>query len=282
METYQAMILGILQGLTEFLPVSSSGHLALGQCFFGMTEPNLFFDVSLHMGTLLAVGVVFREEIFSILNTLMMFAKALLKGHAGGDSLQKIGALPDMRFLFFIVIGSVPTALLGLFIKQYVDLLFRSLNFVGCMLLITGTFLWFTRNISSSTTEDNQGIMAMGWKHALLIGACQGMAVLPGISRSGATITAALFAGIDRETAARFSFLLSIPAIVGAEILSFKDFLSTGIVMDSSIVYGTLISFVVGYLALIALLKIVKNGKIHLFAPYCWVLGTIAIVIDVM
>ncbi len=282
METYQAMILGILQGLTEFLPVSSSGHLALGQCFFGMTEPNLFFDVSLHMGTLLAVGVVFREEIFSILNTLMRFAKALLKGPAGGDPLQKIGALPDMRFLFFIVIGSVPTAVLGLFFKQYVDVLFRSLNFVGCMLFITGTFLWFTRNIPSSTSEDNQGIMAMRWKHALLIGVCQGMAVLPGISRSGATITAALFAGIDRETAARFSFLLSIPAIVGAEILSFKDFLSTGIVMDSSIVYGTLISFVVGYLALIALLKIVKNGKIYLFAPYCWVLGAIAIVIDAM
>ena len=106
--------------------------------------------------------------------------------------------------------------------------------------------------------------------------------MLPGISRSGATITAGLFSGIDRETAARFSFLLSIPAIVGAEILSLKDFLSTGIAMDSSVVYGTLISFMVGYVALMVLLKIVKNGKIYLFAPYCWLLGGIAIVIGAM
>lgn len=284
METYQAIILGILQGLTEFLPVSSSGHLALGQCFFGMTEPNLFFDVSLHMGTLFAVGVVFWKEIISILNALMSATKVVIKGPLGVmPSLRQIWHMPDFRVAFFIGVGSLPTAVLGLFFKQYVDLLFRSIPFVGCMLLITGTFLWFTRkNIHASSPSSsmghNRGIMAMGWRHALFIGTCQGLAVLPGISRSGATITAALFSGIDRETAARFSFLLSIPAIVGAELLSMKDFFSTGIELDSSIVYGTLISFVVGYLALIVLLRIVKNGKLYLFAPYCWVLGGIAVV----
>ncbi|SLM29729.1 Undecaprenyl-diphosphatase [Desulfamplus magnetovallimortis] len=293
METYQAIILGILQGLTEFLPVSSSGHLALGQQTFGITEPTLFFDVSLHIGTLMAVVVVFFDEIRSMLQSLFALLGKILKFNKGimedttkntNKSIrediikQDIIKQADIKLVMLIIVGSIPTAILGLFFKQYVDILFTSINFVGCMLLVTGTFLWLTRNLQQSES----GIMEMTFKQAIIIGICQGVAVLPGISRSGSTISASLFMGINRETAGRFSFILSIPAIVGAELLSLKDFFDKGISFDISILYGTLISFVVGYLALIVLLRIVRQGKLYLFAPYCWILGAVAVVCGVM
>ncbi len=276
MEIYQGIILGILQGLTEFLPVSSSGHLALGQSFFDITEPALFFDVSLHMGTLLAVIVVFFKDIKGMVLALLMLVKQLFSGQNTGPMIKNN---EEIRFAFLIIIGSIPTAFLGLGFKPYVHMLFSSVFFVGCMLLITGTFLWMTRTAPSQ----GDGIMVFGVKRALLVGVCQGMAVIPGISRSGATISASLFSGIDREIAARFSFLLSIPAIVGAMILSFKDFIEDGSAINiTATLCGTLIAFVVGYGALIFLMRIVKKGRLHLFAPYCWVLGAIAIVIGAL
>ncbi|GAB6146264.1 undecaprenyl-diphosphate phosphatase [Desulfocicer niacini] len=275
MEIYQGIILGILQGLTEFLPVSSSGHLALGQSFFGITEPTLFFDVSLHMGTLLAVIVVFFKDIKGMILALVALFKQLFSGQDTGSMIKNN---EEIRFALFIIVGSIPTAFMGLGLKPYVDTLFSSISFVGCMLLITGTFLWMTRTVSSP----GDGIMGFGVKRALLVGLCQGMAVIPGISRSGATISAALFSGIDRETAARFSFLLSIPAIVGAMILSLKDFIEYGSAINiTATLCGTLIAFAVGYGALVFLLRIVKKGRLHLFAPYCWSLGTLAIIIGV-
>ena len=273
MEIYQGIILGILQGLTEFLPVSSSGHLALGQSFFGITEPALFFDVSLHMGTLLAVVVVFFQDIKRMVMSLLGLIRQLFSGK---EALETLKQDEDIRFVLLIIAASIPTAFLGLAFKPYVHTLFSSVSFVGCLLLITGTFLWMTRH----APPKGDGVMAFSVKKALWVGLCQGLAVLPGISRSGATISAGLFLGIDRETAARFSFLLSIPAIVGAEILSIKDFMEHGSSIDvGATLWGTLISFVVGYAALILLLRIVRNGRLHLFAPYCWALGTVAIIV---
>ncbi len=276
MEIYQGIILGILQGLTEFLPVSSSGHLALGQSFFDIKEPALFFDVSLHMGTLLAVAVVFFKDIKRMLLALTALVKQIVSPQ---DALKMIKENEEIRFVFLIIVGSIPTALLGLGFKPYVDTLFSSISFVGCMLLITGTFLWMTR----TAPQQGDGIMDFGAKRALLVGVCQGFAVIPGISRSGATISAGLFSGIDRETAARFSFLLSIPAIVGAEILSLKDFMEQGTSINvPATLCGTFISFVVGYGALVLLLRMVKKGRLHLFAPYCWAVGTIAIILGAL
>jgi len=273
MEIYQGIILGILQGLTEFLPVSSSGHLALGQSFFGITEPALFFDVSLHMGTLLAVVVVFFQDIRRMIMALLALVMQIFSGKEALETLKKD---EDIRFIFLIILASIPTAFLGLGFKPYVHTLFSSVSFVGCMLLITGTFLWMTRNVSPKA----DGVMGFSVKKALWVGLCQGLAVLPGISRSGSTISVGLFLGIDRETAARFSFLLSIPAIVGAEILSIKDFMEQGSSIDmGATLWGTLISFVVGYAALILLLRILRKGRLHLFAPYCWALGTAAIIV---
>lgn len=270
MEIYQAVALGLLQGLTEFLPVSSSGHLVMGHNFFRITEPVLSFDISLHMGTLGAVAVVFFREIKAMIISLLNLFKSCFVRDNFKELVKKD---KDLRLAALIITGSLPTAFLGLFFKQYVETFLSSLTMVGFMLIVTGTFLWFTRNIRDNRIK----IKGFGFKKAIFIGICQGLAVVPGISRSGATIAAGLFAGIERETAARFSFLLSMPAIIGAEILSLKDSMGTGFFLDQATIYGTIVSFAVGLFALKLLLRIVKQGRLHFFAPYCWAAGIIAI-----
>ena len=275
MELYQGVMLGILQGLTEFLPVSSSGHLVMGQNFFGISEPALSFDISLHMGTLLAVAVVFFSDIKAMVLSLGELFK---KGSSWGSVKTLLKENNDVKFAALIIVGSVPTAVLGLMLKDYVHALFSSLVLVGLMLMVTGTFLWFTKRV----TGQGKKIEEFGFGTALFIGLCQGIAVIPGISRSGATIAAGLFAGLERETAARYSFLLSIPAIVGAEILSLRDSFASGAVVDSVTIWGTLAAFVAGLLALVVLLRIVRKGRLYLFAPYCWAIGLIAIISGVI
>ena len=271
MEIYQGIVLGIVQGLTEFLPVSSSGHLVLGQNFFGITEPALSFDISLHLGTLFAVFLVFFKEITAMLFSLGRLLQKGISTKKINTALKEDG---DVRLAALIIAGSIPTAIIGLVLKNYVHALFSSLVIVGCMLMTTGTFLWFTKK----ATGKGKKVIQMGFGTAIFIGICQGGAVIPGISRSGATIAAGLFSGVERETAARFSFLLSIPAIVGAEMLSLKDSFAAGADLNSATIFGTFVAFIVGTLALLALLRIVKKGRLHAFAPYCWAVGLIAIV----
>ena len=263
MEIYQGIILGILQGLTEFLPVSSSGHLVLGQIYFNITEFGLVFDVSVHMGTLAAVLVVYFSDIKDILGSLVAYA--------GGDRRDEAGE--NLTFAWCILAGSVPTALIGFGLKQFEHILFTSSFLVGCMLIVTGTVLWVSRNFYRDNAAG--GRLTLG--RALIIGTVQGLAVIPGISRSGSTIAAGMFAGMDRTTAARFSFLLSIPAICGAQIVSVKDALESGGLIDPATIYGTIVSFIVGLVALKLLLKLVHTGKFHLFAPYCWLAGILAL-----
>ncbi len=269
MHMYQAVVLGIIQGLAEFLPVSSSGHLVLFQNFFGITDPALSFDISLHMGTLAAVLLIFYNDIKAMVLSLTGSFTKMRSGKTLNDLLKQ-----DKNFMLamMIITGSVPTAILGLIIQKHTDFFFSSVPLVGLMLILTGIFLWFTKKFNTNNTEN------IGYKQALFIGLCQGIAVIPGISRSGSTIAAGLFAGIDRETSAKFSFLLSIPAILGAEFLSLKDCISTtGLSFDQATIYGTITSFIVGFFALKLLLKIVKKGRLHYFAPYCWLVGIIAI-----
>ncbi len=261
MEPAYGVLLGAIQGLTEFLPVSSSGHLVLFQHLLGIKEPELFFDVSLHVGTLFAVFVVFRKDIG------MMFVS--LWRAARGGNVENRDAL---KLFACIVAGSVPTAVIGLVIKHFEVWLSSSL-FVGAMLLVTGVMLWLTRGRDAG----GRGIGDFSIAGALAVGCAQGIAVFPGISRSGATIAAGLFLGLDRLTAARFSFLLSIPAIIGAEILSACDFFTGDAQLDGATVAGTLTAFVVGYAALKFLIGIVRRGGLYLFAPYCAALGIIAI-----
>jgi undecaprenyl-diphosphatase len=267
MAPIQGIILGIIQGLTEFLPVSSSGHLVLGQHLFGITEPALFFDVSVHMGTLGAVLIVFRRDILLMSQALWHEVMVRLGGHERHPDIDKDG----LKLVLLIIVGTIPTGLIGLGLKR-AEHLFSSLPLVGVMLLITGGILWATRKIHTGS-----GVAGFSWSKAAAVGIAQGLAVLPGISRSGTTIAAGMFFGLDRSTAARFSFLLSIPAIIGAEILSAGDMFTGKAVLNETVLLGTLAAFVTGYAALKLLLKIVHQGRFYLFAPYCFGAGALAL-----
>jgi undecaprenyl-diphosphatase len=273
MDPIEAIILGIIQGLTEFLPVSSSGHLVLFQQLFGLKEAELFFDVCVHLGTLLAVIVVFHREIQNIIGALWRLISS-----AGQKEtiLQQVESDPDLKMALLIVIGSIPTAVLGLMFHGIADQLFSSSFFTGLMLLVTGLLLWLTRRAKPG--HPAMDIEGFSRTKAFIIGMVQGLAIIPGISRSGSTISIGLLLGIDRETAARYSFLLSIPAIVGAGALSLKDGLSqTDPVIRHSLL-GAAAAALVGYGALKVLLSVVKKGHLYVFAPYCWLVGILAIV----
>ncbi len=271
MEIYKAVILGIIQGLTEFLPVSSSGHLVIFQNFLKVQEPALFFDISVHFGTLCAVFIIFFKDIRLMISALYKFCAGFITGKKNSSEINED---KNLKFAFLIIAGSVPTAVIGLLLHTVSERLFSSIVSAGCMLLLTGVILWSTKNIKENVFE----IKRFSFFKAFFIGIVQGLAVIPGISRSGSTIASALHMGIDRENAAKFSFLLSIPAILGAQILSIKDILSGAVVLDAGIIIGTVTAFITGYFSLILLIKIVKKGRLYFFAPYCIVIGIIALV----
>ncbi len=273
MTTLEAILLGIIQGLTEFLPVSSSGHLVLFQKLFGLKEAELFFDVCVHLGTLLAVMVVFRQEIKNVILALMRFISST---GPKKNILQKIESDPDLKMALLIVIGSIPTAVLGFLFRGIADRLFASAFLAGLMLMVTGLLLWLTR--WAATRVEQPGADRLTSKNAFIIGVVQGVAIIPGISRSGSTISIGLLLGISREMAARYSFLLSIPAIIGAGLLSFKEGLSQTDQAIQISLLGAVAAALVGYGALKSLLHVVKKGRLHLFAPYCWMVGILAIV----
>lgn len=275
MNWIEAVVLGLVQGLTEFLPVSSSGHLVLFQHLFGIEEPEVLFDISVHVGTLVAVLVVFYRDILEMLKAMVRLP-GLVRDSGGLASLWANHS--DIRIMVMIVLGSVPTAILGLLFAKVAEQLFGTIWLVGLALVVTGTFLWFTQHCSPS----GRSVQQMRFKDALIIGLVQGLAIVPGISRSGATISMALYLGIDRDLAGRFSFLLVIPAILGALVLGldrtiFQTSLPTGIIIS-----GALAAAVVGYLALVLLLKMVRRGQLHRFAPYCWGVGLLAVVISLL
>ena len=207
MNHMETIFLGIVQGLTEFLPVSSSGHLVIFEKLLGLKEPEILLDVSLHLGTLIAVCIYFRTDLVHMVAELWSFVSP--------GSKKNNGARPNARLAMMVVLGSVPTAIIGLAFKDPLEKAFGSLFTVGIMLLITGTIVGITRLIPKSHNK----AMRVGPLVALAVGTAQGLAIMPGISRSGSTIVCALLLGLNRELAGRFSFLLAIPAIVGAVIL---------------------------------------------------------------
>ena len=272
MNTLEAVILGIIQGLTEFLPVSSSGHLVLFQQLFGLKEAELVFDVCVHLGTLVAVIAVFHREILNIMAALVRLVSS-----AGQREtlLRQVESDAELKIALLIIIGSIPTAVLGLMFHSIADQLFSSAFFTGLALMVTGLLLWFTRRIKPDNKK--MGIEGFTRTKAFIIGIVQGLAIIPGISRSGSTISIGLLLGIDRETAARYSFLLSIPAIVGAGALSLKDSLSQPDPAIRLALLGAATAALVGYAALKVLLRMVKKGHLYVFAPYCWLIGILAI-----
>jgi undecaprenyl-diphosphatase len=271
LEIVKVIVLAVVQGLTEFLPISSSGHLVLLQNLFGMREPELLLDICLHVGTLISVVFVFRDEIGKIVVTLIRLP-SLVRSAGGWGPL--VAENETARLTVLILVGSVPTAVLGMLFREIADQIFGAVWIVGAMLVVTGSALWFTRRV----TAQGHSIKAMRVKDAFSIGVIQGLAILPGISRSGSTIATALFLGIDREVAGRYSFLLSIPAIMGALVLGLDPSLTHTTLPTATLGLGILTAAIVGYAALLILLKMVKKGRLYYFAPYCWLLGLSALI----
>lgn len=255
----EALILGIIQGLTEFLPVSSSGHLEIGSVLLNAEQNNnLLFAIVVHLATALATVVVFRHDIWQLLNDLLAFKWN-----------------ESTKFVFKIGISMLPVFIVGVFFKDEIEAFFvGNLLLVGSMLLITGGLLLFAH-------YKNDGTKQVGFGSSLIIGVAQAFAVLPGISRSGATIATALILGVERSKAARFSFLMVLIPILGASALQVKDYVENPSMHSISplvLVLGFLAAFTSGYIACKWMIKIVRKGKLTHFAIYCFVVGTIAII----
>ncbi len=271
----EAVLLGILQGLTEFLPVSSSGHLVLAQTFLGLKEPLVFFDVMLHVGTLAAVLVVYRDAIWkltigglSTLTDIQFWRKPK----------STFNASTDLKFVWLILLGSIPTGVIAVLFKTELESFFHEVRLVSVMLILTGVTLQLPRlRKQEADSADDSTEKLRAW-HAPLIGIAQGCAITPGISRSGTTISLALFLGVPAKTAAEYSFLLSIPAILGAVVLKIRDIGETTIPFYI-VAAGTLAAFIVGYIALRFLLVVLNRGKFSLFSYYCIALGLVSLLI---
>lgn len=260
MDSFSALMLGLLQGLTEFLPISSSGHLVLAEWLLGIESQDLAFVVFVHFGTMLATLTAFRREV----------ARMLLAG--GRFAVRRATwADPDLRLLVFIIVGTIPAALVGLLFEERIEAIFSSPLTVSGMLLLTGLILWFTRYLKA-------GARAIGWRETIAVGCAQALAILPGISRSGATISTALYGKVNKAAAVEFSFLLALPAILGATLLQVLDLFQTPPAAETYVplVLGTLTAYLSGYGAILLLLRAVRKGKLYLFSFYCWAVGLLA------
>lgn len=261
MSSIQAFILGLVQGATEFLPVSSSGHLVIFQTIFGLTQDNLLFDVTLHLGTLLAVFIYFWREVLDLISgCIKIVVRIFSRKRARMDQDEKLALL--------VIIGSVPTGIIGLILNNYTDTLFSSITLVGFMLLITAAALFLSERYNTG----DKNLRDMSAADALTIGIFQGIAVMPGISRSGFTLSGSLFRGLKREWAFKFSFILSIPAILGALLLEVRDAIGTEIDITPMAI-GAVTSFISGLIFLYVLNSVVKSGKLSYFSVYCLVVG---------
>jgi undecaprenyl-diphosphatase len=270
MTILQAIFLGIVQGFTEFLPVSSSGHLVIFQTLLGLKESMLFFDVMVHLGTLLAVFVFFRKDIIGLL-------AAVVGRDVRGEDAWSGQPGEGRRFVLWVIVATLPAVVVGLLFKDQIEEAFSSLRLVGFTLPVTGLMLL----AADRARKGDRTAASLGWVGALAVGAAQAFAIIPAISRSGATICMAIFLGIERRESARFSFMLAIPAILGAAVLEFKDVLDKGI-GDAALpaAVGAVVAFVIGLVALKWLINTLNRGRLLGFSIYCIAVGIAAIAIS--
>ncbi|PKK91743.1 MAG: undecaprenyl-diphosphatase [Candidatus Wallbacteria bacterium HGW-Wallbacteria-1] len=261
--------LGILQGLTEFLPVSSSGHLVIAKGFMKIPE-DMAFDVLLHFASAMAIGVYFRKDLWKIVRQMGTGLKSLAKGDGVRKAWDGGLMIPGL-----VVLASVPAGIVGVGFKSRIEALFGAPKIVAAALLLTGTVLFLSRRFSNGTEEMEK----LTVKKAMLIGIAQAMAIMPGISRAGSTIVAGMALGMKREEAARFSFLLALPAICGAILLDLGDILklSGSRVADYSV--GFIASFLFSLAALATLFRILGSDHFSSFAYYCWALGLAILIV---
>jgi undecaprenyl-diphosphatase len=251
---FQAFILGLIQGLTEFLPISSTGHLYLGRHLFGLDEAGIFLDTMLHIGTLLALIVVYKDELFSLLKN------------------------PFSKLTMLLIAGTIPAVFAGVLLGDWFDELSKTGVTIGWEFLITGFILWFADGIKSG----HKSMQEISVKDAFIIGSFQAAAIMPALSRSGLTIAAGLFCKLDRQAAAYFSFLLSIPAITGGIVFQMKPVLTRNAEYISfpSLLVATLSAAIFGYLAVVWMIGFLQKRSLKIFSLYVWALGSLILLLQ--
>ena len=263
-----SILMGIIQGVAEFLPISSSGHLALFQTFFGMEtveEKYMFFTVLLHFGTLISVCVVYWRDIADMIREFFLGIAAL-----AGRKDTGVTPPPARRMVMLIIIATLPLFVMVL-LQDAINQLFSNSIMVSCALIVTGFILFFSDRLAKGHKTARNATVA----DALIVGCGQALAVIPGLSRSGTTISVGMLRGFDRAFAVRFSFLLSLPAILGANVLEIKDAVEAGFPMEELPMYlvGVAVAAVVGYFAIRLVKSLADKGKFGKFAYYCWAVG---------
>lgn len=271
-----SVVLGVIQGVAEFLPISSSGHLTLFQHFFGMEEPDNLYNVLLHFATLLAVCVYYFRDVTEMITEFFRGIASLFSRRRQGQDIPEA-----RRMVLLVVVGTLPLFAV-LLIKDYVEALGSSPIFVSCALLVTGCILFLSDRMAGGRKTARSATL----KDVLLVGVAQGLATVPGLSRSGCTISAGMAVGFDRKFAVRYSFLMSLPAVLGATILEVKDVLE----MDGGLAQGLLpkylvgmvVAGVVGYFSIRLVNLLAAKGKFGAFAYYCWAAGILFLVLSLL
>lgn len=285
MSLLQAIIMGLIQGLTEFLPVSSSGHLALFRILFGVeTETGMLFDVLLHVGTLIAIFVVYYKDIWKMIvegcciirdaavNIVLFFKN---KSGKEEEPYRKIVNSSYRKFVMLVIVSTIPTGIIGFVGRDAIDKASQILIVPGICLIVTAILLF----IADHTRDGEKLPKNVTYTNAFSVGIAQGIATLPGLSRSGTTITACLLCGFNRKFAVKYSFIMSIPAILGALVLELKDFSAIDITGIEIVYYivGMAIAAIVGYICIKTMLVIVRKKKFTVFAIYCLIIGAVSI-----
>ncbi len=284
MSLLEAIIMGLIQGITEFLPVSSSGHLALFQIAFGLEETGLLFDCLLHFGTLIAVFAVYFRDIwkmicegFAIIGDFFINAGTAVSRLRGNKDkkYRKIICNGYRKFVMLVIVSTIPTGIIGIAAKDLIELASTVLIVPGICLIITSILLFIADRCKEGTKTPKH----VSYTNAFIIGICQGFATLPGISRSGTTITACLLSGFDRKFAVKYSFIMSIPAILGSVVLQLFDLKNMAVTSQEWVNYlaGTLVAAAVGYVCIKIMLYVVKEKKYTIFSIYCLAVGAVSI-----
>lgn len=273
MDILQAVIIGIIQGLTEFLPVSSSAHLVFAPYLLG-TQSSLTYDIVLHIGTLVAVVAYFWNDLVNMIRSFFSSLMDLVRGQF------REGLRDDQykKLAWMVIIGTIPAGLAGVLFEKFFEGLFNNIPAVGGFLIITGILLYASEMISRKTSSKS-GLKDMSIKNSLIIGISQAFAIAPGLSRSGTTIATGLFLGLERPLAARFSFLLSIPAILGAALIQATDIGSLFDINTAATAAGFIAAIISGYIAIKVVLKLISERNLLIFTYYCWIVGPLAIII---
>lgn len=269
---FQSIILGLVQGLGEFLPISSSGHLALLQYFFGIEgESVLMFAVMLHLGTLVSVFIVYWQDIKELCLELVAVIKDVFTGKG-----LRINANPTRRLGFLIIVATIPTAIIGLFFNDLFESFYGSLIAIGTGLIFTGTILFIAERMSGGKRK----AMEMPFRSAVFVGIMQGLAITPGISRSGSTLFGGLTTRLNREFAVKFAFLISIPSILGSVVLEAPKAIKAGIDISllGPIAVGMIVAAISGLIAIKTMIKLVSDKKLSVFSFYTWILGAIVVI----